>query len=185
MGNFRESYVKLDTLKKVTQAAAVKRVYNGGECAVYEFLTSVEDDGGEDAAVVFNVPLKLVFGNKYKWATFYRNDYRVVLTLVSNGVPTTVAEFPVEGELPYGNTHVNLQNDNSDDDDIDFVFSFSTSGGHVPTLLAEDINCRGRFALSSFVVFVAFSVSLAAVCHFCLCQCKELNWVNQIMKQSA
>jgi len=123
--------------------------YSDGENAVYEFITSTDDDGG-DAATVFNVQLKRVFGTKYKCASFYREQNRIVLTLVSTGYPA-VDYYPTDCELPYGNTHVCLQNE----DERDVIFSFSTAKDHIPTLLLED----GKSFISKSV-FIVLLVSL-------------------------
>jgi len=191
MGNFRESYVTLDTLKQVGQRAAVKRTYAGAECVVYEFLLSLDDDddgggGGEDVvATVYNVPMKRVFKSKYRWATFYRNDCRVVLTLVANGIPTTGSESFEEGELSFGSTHVSLRDDDDNDennDQTDIVFSFSTTPGHIPTLLVQDQKSKcGSWTFSLAVLLLSAAVIYYNRFVFCY---QELNWVNQLMKRT-
>lgn len=131
--------------------------YADGENAVYEFVTSTDDSNSDDVATVFNVPLKHVFGAKYKCASFYRDKCRIVMTLVSTGFPAN-DNYLTESELPYGNSHVWLQ----DEDNTDIVFSFSTARDHIPTLLLEEQH-GGWFTIN---VFVALVVLLLMVVYY-------------------
>jgi len=152
MDNFRESYVKLDTPKKVGQVSDEK--YMNSENAVYVFIMSTDNDdddgGGDDASTVYNVPLKRAFGAKYKCASFYRDKSKIVLTLVSTGFPA-IDNYVTESELPYGNSHVCLQNDDS----RDVVFSFSTAKGHIPPLLLLEDEYFGRFTVHKYVALLS------------------------------
>jgi len=95
------------------------------------FIISTDDDN-DDEVTVYNVPLKRVFGSKYKCASFYRDNSKIVLTLVSTGFPAT-DNCLIDSELPFGNSHVRLQSE----DNREVIFSFSTVKGQTPTLLLE------------------------------------------------
>jgi len=127
--------------------------YINSENAVYVFVTSTDndDDGDDDdGTTVYNVPLKRVFGAKYKCASFYRDKCKIVLTLVSTGLPVT-DNYLTESELPYGNSHVCLQNDDS----RDVVFSFSAAKRHIPPLLLLEDEYFGRFTVNKYIALLS------------------------------
>jgi len=71
--------------------------------------------------MVYNVPLKRAFGAKYKCTSFDHDNSKTVLTLVSTKFLAT-DNYMTDSELPVGNSHVCLQNEDS----REVIFSFLT-----------------------------------------------------------
>lgn len=159
MGHIRESFVDLDTAAKVNRVVSGKTII-GNDCVVYEFSPICKE---EEEDVVYNVPLKTVFGEKYRTASFFYNQSCLLLTLVANGISDEGVAFR-EGELQYGSTLLDLWELK---DDVDIILSYSKASGHPPTLFRESMHERGitsnKTEYGMVLVFALFSV-----CYFFL-----------------